>query len=72
MGHYHQCQNDVLDIFDINGVLQKTVHDIEIGKCSWLATTCMRRANDEQKRIMLENYGKKGGKHIVVRALCFQ
>lgn len=60
MGHYHQCQNDVLDIFDVNDVLQKTVHDIEIGKCSWLATTCMRRANDGQKQIMIENYGKNG------------
>lgn len=39
---------------------RETVHDIEIGKCSWLATTCMRRANDLQKQIMNENYGKNG------------
>ncbi|XP_055311332.1 farnesyl pyrophosphate synthase-like [Sitodiplosis mosellana] len=64
MGHYHQCQNDVLDIFDIDGVLQKTTHDIEIGKCSWLAVTCMRRANDEQKQIMIENYGKNDSECI--------
>ncbi|XP_031630491.1 farnesyl pyrophosphate synthase-like [Contarinia nasturtii] len=62
MGYYHQCQNDVLDIFDISGVLQKTTNDIENGECSWLATTCMQRGNDEQKRIMIENYGKKDPK----------
>lgn len=51
---------DVLDVFDISGVLQKTIHDIETGTCSWLTTTCMQRGTDEQKRILIENYGKKG------------
>lgn len=60
LGYYHQCQNDILDIFDVDGVFQKTCHDIEIEKCSWVASTCMQRANDAQKKIMIENYGKKG------------
>lgn len=60
MGHYHQCQNDLLDVFNVGGILHKTGHDIEINKCSWLSTTCMERANDVQKQIMIDNYGKKG------------
>lgn len=60
MGHYHQCQNDLLDVFNIGGILHKTGHDIEIYKCSWLSCTCMERANDAQKKIMIDNYGKKG------------
>lgn len=65
MGHYHQCQNDFLDVFNVDGILQKTSHDIEIGKCSWLAVTCMRRANYEQKQILIENYKKKGSIHKI-------
>lgn len=60
MGHYHQCQNDLLDVFNIDGILHKTGHDIEINKCSWLSCTCMERANEAQKKIMIDNYGKKG------------
>lgn len=60
MGHYHQCQNDLLDVFNIGGILHKTGHDIEINKCSWLSCTCMERANDAQKKILCHNYGKKG------------
>lgn len=63
MGHFHQSQNDFLDVFNIDGVLIKTGHDIEIGKCSWLSATCMELANDEQKQIMVENYGKPGTKY---------
>lgn len=64
MGHFHQSQNDFLDVFNIDGVLIKTGHDIEIGKCSWLSATCMEHANDEQKQIMVENYGKPGTIHF--------
>lgn len=60
MGHYHQCQNDFLDVYNIDGILHKTGHDIEIGKFSWLSTTCSQRANDTQKRILIKNYGRKG------------
>lgn len=63
MGHYHQCQNDILDVFNIDGMLLKPGHDIEIGKLSWLSSTCMERANDAQKRIMIDNYGQKGKNH---------
>lgn len=60
MGHYHQCQNDLLDVFNIDGILHKTGHDIEIGKCSWLSTTCIEHSNNIQKQILIENYGRKG------------
>lgn len=60
MGYYHQSQNDLLDVFNIDGILHKTGHDIEINKCSWLSSMCVKRANEAQKQILFDNYGKKG------------
>lgn len=60
MGHYHQCQNDFQDVFDFEGAVIKTSNDIENGECTWLSTKCVERANDEQKQIITDNYGKNG------------
>lgn len=60
MGYYHQSQNDFLDVFNIGGALNKTSNDIENGSRSWLATNCYYRANPEQKKILVDNYGKRG------------
>lgn len=60
MGYYHQSQNDFLDIFNIGGALNKTSNDIENGSVSWLAVNCYDRANSEEKKILVENFGKHG------------
>lgn len=65
MGHYHQCQNDLLDVFNIDGILHKTGHDIEINKCSWLSCACIERANGAQIQIMIDNYGKNGDENRI-------
>lgn len=61
MGHFFQVQDDFLDCFGNPEVTGKIGTDIQDNKCSWLAVVCMQRANEEQKQIMLDCYGKNGG-----------
>ncbi|XP_075167392.1 farnesyl pyrophosphate synthase [Haematobia irritans] len=58
MGHFFQVQDDFLDCFGNPEVTGKIGTDIQDNKCSWLAVVCMQRANEEQKKIMLDCYGK--------------
>ncbi|GJZ52758.1 chrysanthemyl diphosphate synthase [Tanacetum coccineum] len=51
--------NDYLDTFDDPDVFGKTRTDIEECKCSWLITEALELANEEQKKILRENYGIK-------------
>lgn len=60
LGYYHQCQNDFLDIFNIGGALNKTSNDIENGSVTWLAFQAYDRANAAQRKILVDNFGKKG------------
>ncbi|PWA33869.1 chrysanthemyl diphosphate synthase [Artemisia annua] len=57
IGIYYQVQNDYLDIFGEPNVFGKTGTDIEECKCSWLIVKAMELANEEQKKILNENYG---------------
>jgi farnesyl diphosphate synthase len=41
-------------------VTGKVGTDIQDGKCSWLAVVAMQRASEDQKKVMLECYGKNG------------
>ncbi|PWA98125.1 chrysanthemyl diphosphate synthase [Artemisia annua] len=59
IGIYYQVQNDYLDIFGEPNVFGKTGTDIEECKCSWLIVKAMELANEEQKKILNENYGMK-------------
>ncbi|GJX01275.1 farnesyl diphosphate synthase [Tanacetum coccineum] len=59
MGIYYQVQDDYFDTFGDPKVVGKIGTDIEDCKCSWLIAKALELANEEQKKILNENYGRK-------------
>ncbi|CAO1945681.1 unnamed protein product [Urochloa humidicola] len=58
IGIYYQVQDDYLDSFGDPKFFGKIGTDIEEYKCSWLVVQALEHADENQKIILLENYGK--------------
>ncbi|KAI3381719.1 hypothetical protein SNEBB_008338 [Seison nebaliae] len=64
MGHYFQVQDDYLDCFGHPDVIGKIGTDIQDNKCSWLCVEALKRMDENQKKDLLENYGRNDEKNV--------
>ncbi|CAG7726051.1 unnamed protein product [Allacma fusca] len=58
IGLYFQAQDDFIDVFGMPEQAGRISSDIVNGKCSWPIVAAFERANDIQRKILLENYGQ--------------
>jgi farnesyl diphosphate synthase len=54
IGMLVQVQNDYLDVY---GKKNKNASDISNGKCSWLIARALEKADQAQRKTLIENYG---------------
>lgn len=59
IGDLYQINNDYNDCYGDEKVTGKIGTDIQDNKCSWLVLVCMERATEQQKQILIENYGQR-------------
>ncbi|KAJ1411601.1 Polyprenyl synthetase [Sesbania bispinosa] len=70
MGTYFQVQDDYLDCFGDPQTIGKIGTDIEDFKCSWLVVKALELSNEEQKKVLHENYGNPDPANVTkVKAL---
>jgi farnesyl diphosphate synthase len=59
LGEYFQIQDDYLDYAGTPEQIGKIGTDIMDNKCSWCINTALAHANDAQRAILDDNYGRK-------------
>ncbi|CAG61757.1 ERG20 [Nakaseomyces glabratus] len=62
LGEYFQIQDDYLDCFGTPEQIGKIGTDIQDNKCSWIINKALELANEKQRKILDENYGRKDSK----------
>lgn len=66
MGEYFQAQDDYLDCYGSPEVIGKVGRDIEENKCGWLIVQALLRADDRQKKLLAEHYGRDNPDDVAV------
>src|SRR5271170_930522 len=61
LGEYFQIQDDFLDFSADPEILGKIGTDIMDNKCSWCINMALKLGNEEDRRVLYENYGRKDG-----------
>merc|ERR1740115_560283 len=64
MGEYFQVQDDYLDCYGDPAVIGKIGTDIQDNKCSWLVVQALAKATPAQRKVLEDNYGKKGDANV--------
>lgn len=59
IGEYFQVQDDYLDCFGTPEQIGKIGTDILDNKCSWNVNIALQIANEKQRKVLDENYGRK-------------
>ena len=70
IGEYFQVQDDYLDCYGTPEQIGKIGTDIMDNKCSWLINQALARANEQQRKVLDECYGRKDGEmEVEVKAI---
>lgn len=65
MGIFLQIQDDYLDAFADPAVTGKIGTDIQDGKCCWPVVTALKLANNQQRDVLLQNFGVKNEESVL-------
>ncbi|KAJ4863564.1 polyprenyl synthetase domain-containing protein [Trichoderma breve] len=72
LGEYFQVNDDYIDVYGDYEITGKHGTDIQDKKCSWLIIEALSRANEEQRKRLLQNYGKKEPSHVDIVKKVFE
>ncbi|KAL7935751.1 farnesyl pyrophosphate synthetase 1 [Trichoderma chlorosporum] len=64
LGEYFQVNDDYVDVYGDYAITGKHGTDIQDNKCTWFIIEGLSRANEEQRRQLLQSYGKKESSQI--------